>query len=1103
MTSQEYLNFLMEVLQATAESQGNKDAVFPLLRNNQDKLNLVLQEMLQSLGTETLAKLESEQANSIAAVIGSFSNLIKEFPLGNRSSNLEIAITGYEVTLLVYTREDFPLQWATAQNNLGAAYCKRIKEDKAENLEQAIACYQQALLVYTQSDFPVQWAATQNNLGTAYWERIKEDKAENLEQAIACYQQALLVRTQSDFPRDWAMTHNNLGLAYSDRIKEDKAENLEQAIACYQQALLVRTQSDFPLDWAMTQNNLGAAYWKRIKEDKAENLEKAIACYQQALLVYTQPDFPLQWATTQNNLGLAYSDRIKEDKAENLEQAIACYQQALLVYTQSDFPLLWATTQNNLGIAYCNRIKEDKAENLEQAMACYQQALLVQTQSDCPLDWAMTQNNLGNAYRERIKEDKAENLEKAIACYQQALLIHTPEALPLDCLQTRRNLGNLHFSQKNWQQAVESYQIAIEIVEDTRTLALDERRKEDIIAENIQVFDSIVGSYLQLKQPCQALEYVERSKTRNLVELIATRELNQKIQPITFQEIQQLIDSNTAIIQWYLTEEEIFTFIVTQHSPQPLVKSFATSPELTNQIYNYLNLYLQDKEEWQTQLPSLLSNLAQILHLEEIISPLEKEYSKILLIPHRALHLIPLHALPLFSPLSQQENQQLFSPLPKQENQQLFSPLPKEENQQLFSPLPKEENQQLFSPLPKEENQQLFSPLPKEENQQLFSPLPKEENQQLFSPLPKEENQQLFSPLIKGGWGGSSPLSQQENQQLFSPLSQQENQQLFSPLSQQENQQLFSPLIKGGRGGSSLLDRFEEAKYIPSCQLLKLIRNRTRPKPTNFFSIQNPTEDLFYTDMEVENISQIFQPNNNILAKQAATKTALYQQNLEDKHYHHFSCHGYFNFIEPLKSALILAGSSVLRPSPQVVPAEENKTSANREKITPSPDKTIRSPEGETFNLDQCLTLEGIFELNLDECHLVTLSACETAISDILSNSDEYISLPSGFLYAGACNVVATQWAVNDLSTAILMTRFYQLHKLDKLPVAKAMNQAQKWLRDGTQQDFCSWTEQLNNDLQLTQNMIQSIQRYFNRFNPEEQPFAEPYYWAAFCPIGE
>ena len=949
---EEYLSFLIEVLKATAESQGDKDVVFPLLRNNQDKLDLVLQEMLQRWGTKALAKLEPEEANSVAADIFNFSNLIQEFPLGNRSSNLEIAITGYEVALLVYTREDFPTQWANVQNNLAVAYRNRIKEDKAENLEQAIACYEQALLVRTQSDFPVQWAATQNSLGIAYSDRIKKDKAENLEQAIACYQQALLVRTQSDFPVQWATTQNNLGNAYSDRIKEDKAENLEKAIACYQQALLVYTREDFPVQWAATQNNLGAAYRDRIKEDKAENLEQAIACYEQALLVYTQSDFPLDWAATQNNLGAAYCDRIKEDKAENLEQAIACYKKALLVRTQWDFPLDWAMTQNNLGNAYRDRIKEDKAENLEKAIACYQQALLVRTQSDFPLDWAMTQNNLGIAYRNRIKEDKAENLEKAIACYQQALLVYTPEALPLDCLQTRSNLGNLHFSQQNWQQAIESYQIAIEIVEDTRTLALDEQRKQDIIAENIQVFNRIVRSYLQLKQPCPAIEYVERSKTRNLVEQISSRELTEKLQPITFQEIQQLIDSDTAIIQWYLTEEEIFTFIVTQHSAQPLVKNFATSPELTNQLDNYLALYLQDKEEWQTQLPSLLSNLAQILHLEEIIYPLEKEYSKIFLIPHRALHLIPLHALPL-----------------------------------------------------------------------------------------------------------------------------------------------SSPLIKGGRGGFPLLDRFEEVKYIPSCQLLKLIRNRTRPKPTNFFSIQNPTQDLFYTDMEVENISQIFQPNNNILAKQAATKTALFQQNLEDQHYNHFSCHSYFNFAEPLKSALILAGS--------FVPAEENQTSANRETITISPEKTIRSPSGQTFHLDKCLTLEDIFQLNLDQCHLVTLSACETAISNLSSNSDEYISLPSGFIFAGACNVVATQWTVNDFSTAILMTKFYQLHKLDELPVAKAMNQAQKWLRDSTQQDFCSWMEQLKQDLELKPNMIESIQRYFDRFNPEEQPFADSYYWAAFCPIGE
>jgi hypothetical protein len=38
--------------------------------------------------------------------------------LGDKASNIEIAIAGYEVVLTVFTRQAFPQDWATTQNNL-------------------------------------------------------------------------------------------------------------------------------------------------------------------------------------------------------------------------------------------------------------------------------------------------------------------------------------------------------------------------------------------------------------------------------------------------------------------------------------------------------------------------------------------------------------------------------------------------------------------------------------------------------------------------------------------------------------------------------------------------------------------------------------------------------------------------------------------------------------------------------------------------------------------------------------------------------------------------------------------------------------------------
>jgi len=55
---------------------------------------------------------------------------------------------------------------------------------------------------------------------------------------------------------------------------------------------------------------------------------------------------------------------------------------------------------------------------------------------------------------------------------------------------------------------------------------------------------------------------------------------------------------------------------------------------------------------------------------------------------------------------------------------------------------------------------------------------------------------------------------------------------------------------------------------------------------------------------------------------------------------------------------------------------------------------------------------------------LVTLSACETGLSRA-APGDELIGLVRGFLLAGAPNVLATLWTVDDASTAALMEDFY------------------------------------------------------------------------------
>ncbi|MGL5061519.1 MAG: CHAT domain-containing protein, partial [Microcoleus sp.] len=288
-SQQEYIAFLGEVLQATSDSNGNPQVVYPILAANKDKLDHNLVRLYPDLAKNILSQVGSEQAPRFAVDLGNFSILIQEFPLGNRANNLEIAIIGYELALNIFVRDKFPQDWAMTQYNLGNAYYYKITGNRADNIDAAISCYQRAVEVYTREDFSQYWAMTQNNLGLAYKDKITGNRAENIDAAIACYQRAVEVCTREDFPQYWAMTQINLGIAYGDK---NRADNIDATIAYFQLALEVITREDFSQDWAGTQNNLGIAYSHKITGNRAENIDTAIACYQLALEVYTREDFP-------------------------------------------------------------------------------------------------------------------------------------------------------------------------------------------------------------------------------------------------------------------------------------------------------------------------------------------------------------------------------------------------------------------------------------------------------------------------------------------------------------------------------------------------------------------------------------------------------------------------------------------------------------------------------------------------------------------------------------------------------------------------------------------------------------------------------------------
>ncbi|MFE0172261.1 CHAT domain-containing protein [Streptomyces sp. NPDC059002] len=92
----------------------------------------------------------------------------------------------------------------------------------------------------------------------------------------------------------------------------------------------------------------------------------------------------------------------------------------------------------------------------------------------------------------------------------------------------------------------------------------------------------------------------------------------------------------------------------------------------------------------------------------------------------------------------------------------------------------------------------------------------------------------------------------------------------------------------------------------------------------------------------------------------------------------------------------------------------------------------------------------------LDGVALVTLTSCQSAVPAGSPFKDEPFSLATGFLTAGAHAVLGTLWRVNDLATALYVGRFYHHLLVDRHPLATALGQAQRWLRELTLADIAA-----------------------------------------------
>jgi CHAT domain-containing protein len=137
---------------------------------------------------------------------------------------------------------------------------------------------------------------------------------------------------------------------------------------------------------------------------------------------------------------------------------------------------------------------------------------------------------------------------------------------------------------------------------------------------------------------------------------------------------------------------------------------------------------------------------------------------------------------------------------------------------------------------------------------------------------------------------------------------------------------------------------------------------------------------------------------------------------------------------------------------------------------------------------------------------LVSLSACETGRSQIL-RGDELIGLTRAFLYAGTPSVLVSHWAVDELSTRLLMEQFYQALSRPATTKAEALSRAQHYIRtlgfEALREAARAGAPAAEVDSHLQSLAHSAGYGALRELHGDEQLLRHPYYWAPFFLVGD
>lgn len=809
-------------------------------------------------------------------------------------------------------------------------------------------------------------------------------------------------------------------------------------------------------------SQLSSFFINRVQDERAANLEAAVDSAESALRDLDGSGFIEDWIVAKKRLGLASAKRVHGYHADNVEYAIECFQRALS-FCPPDSPQMWGL-RNNLGLAFLEREVGDKSDNVRTAIEHFGTALPLAKERNKP----GIQTNLGNAWRELASSD-VEAMEKAIAFYKDAVLSYQHIQDLWNWAGVQHNLGSAYL-ERELGKRTDNLVDAMRCLTDALTVrTLDHPREH----RSTQIL--VGGLHLVSYRWSEAsAAYAAAIKADDIID--ATTDTLDAMQSESQNMHSAYVDAAYCLLRLGRWEEAFL--ILEKGSARTLGRGFEAAfadplnpdgePTGENQLTpaQLLEASLDALDALRTYAAQGSPDPANLKSQDAIRAELPELVVKVR--EARAAIAAVDPALRLKEYLAAiRTDGAIVVPIITKVGSAAFV-IPGGATHIGADDIVWIDNftDKVLARILNGEPGVSQSPGWLEAYAQ--SNKAKRNWNRVISitggVLWDEFFASIHARLTKLGLLAGAPLTLLPAAGLS-----------------------ILPLHASWRKENDVTRYLAEdytITYCPSAmvltnsreKLLRLQRDHSGAKKS-LLVVANPTGDLAFATLEGEAIAVLGETSQTQLLCGSKASWSEVGRQFKGRDYIHFACHGRYDLRYPIRSFLALA------------------------------------PPPEQPGVSGFLRLRELMVTWDNATRLVTLSACETGVTDIAYAPSEFTGLSSGWLRTGAIAVISSLWLVDDLCTMLLMERLYQSLFLShndpagtvEPSPATALRTAQLWLKELSCAEVDKRLAALQQQPGLApeiRDMIDFRREEFRSEPDSSKPFSQPYWWAGFLCSG-